>query len=1030
MSRFFIDRPVFAWVLALVVMLAGVLAIIGLPVEQYPRIAPPGVQVAAVYPGASAQTVADTVTQVIEQKMKGIDHLRYMASTSDSAGNATIKLTFEPEADPDIAQVQVQNKLQLALPLLPQPVQSQGVSVTKSSDNFLLVAGLVSTDGALSDAELSDYMVSRLQDEIARVPGVGDVQVFGAQHAMRIWLDPDRMISHRVTVSDISSAIQTQNAEVSAGRVGRPPAVAGQMLSITLLAQSRLQTPDQFGAILLKVNTDGSQVRLKDVARIEIGSESYDYVSRFNGKPAVGLAIKASTGANALKTADAVRARFADLSPFLPHGVEVIYPYDTTPFVRISIREVIQTLAEAIVLVVLVMLLFLQSWRATLIPAIAVPVVLLGTFGILSVCGFTINTLTMFAMVLAIGLLVDDAIVVVENVERLMREEGLPPKEATRKSMDQITGALIGIALVLSAVFVPMAFFSGSTGAIYRQFSLTLVSAMALSVLVALILTPPLCATLLKPAAPGHEHGGRGFGWFNRGFDRGRDAACRGVEGVLRRPRRFLGLYGLLVAALVPLFVMLPTAFLPDEDQGILMVAVSGPAGSSQQRTIDSLHAVERALLDEEKDSIESVFSVAGFSVAGSGDNSGFAFVELKPWEQRTRPDQSAEAIANRLMGRMAALKDAQVFAFTPPAVIELGNAGGFDFHLQDRGGLGHAALMAARDRLLAAAATDPGLVAVRPNGLEDTPQIQLDIDQEKAAALGLSLAEVNNTLTSAWGSAYVNDFIDQGRVKKVYLQADAPFRMKVGDLERWQVRNATGEMVSFATFSRPRWSYGSPQIERYNGMESREIMGAPAPGLSSGEAMAAIERIAATLPAGIGLTWTGLSYEERLAGSQAPALFSLSILVVFLCLAALYESWSIPFAVILAVPLGVLGAVGSVTLAGLANDVYFQVGLLTTIGLSAKNAILIVEFAKAMHEEDGMSRAEAALTAARQRLRPILMTSMAFLLGVAPLALANGAGSGAQNAIGFGVLGGMASATLFTLVFVPLFFVVVPRRR
>jgi len=1030
MSRFFIDRPIFAWVLALVVMLAGTLAIIGLPIEQYPRIAPPTVQITATYPGASAQTLADSVTQVIEQKMKGIDHLRYLSSTSDSAGTALIKLTFEPEADPDIAQVQVQNKLQLAMPLLPQEVQNQGVSVTKASDSFLLVAGLVSTDGRMSDAQLADYMVSRLQDEVARVPGVGEVQVFGAQHALRIWLNPDQMISHRVTVSDILAEIRTQNSEVSAGRVGRAPAVAGQALSITLLAQSRLQTPEQFGAILLKVNADGSQVRLKDVARIEIGSESYDNISRYNGKPAVGLAVKASTGANALNAADAVRARFTELAPFLPDGVKVVYPYDTTPFVRLSIEEVIKTLVEAIVLVVLVILLFLQNGRATLIPAIAVPVVLLGTFGILSACGFTINTLTMFAMVLAIGLLVDDAIVVVENVERVMREEGLSPREATRKSMDQITGALIGIALVLSAVFVPMAFFGGSTGAIYRQFSLTLVSAMTLSVLVALVLTPALCATLLKPPLPGAVHGSRSFGWFNRGFDRSRNVTCAGIGGVLRRPRRFLALYGLLVLALVPLFLALPTAFLPEEDQGILMVMVTGPAGASQARTIEALHRVETVLLEDEKETVDSVFSVAGFSVAGSGENTGIAFVELKDWSQRRRPDQSAAAVANRVMERLAEYKDAEVFAFTPPAVIELGNTGGFDLHLQDRAGLGHEALMAARDQMLTAAAKHPALMAVRPNGMEDSPQIQLKIDQEKASALGLSLSEINTTLSSAWGSTYVNDFLDQGRVKKVYLQADAPFRMQIEDLRRWQVRNENGEMVSFATFSTSDWTYGSPQIERYNGQPSREIMGAAAPGFSSGEAMAAIESIAATLPPGIGLSWSGLSYEERLAGAQAPSLYALSIMVVFLCLAALYESWAVPFSVILAVPLGVLGAVTAVTLAGLANDVYFQVGLLTTMGLSAKNAILIVEFAKAMHDKDGLSRIDAALAAARQRLRPIVMTSLAFLLGVSPLAFANGAGSGAQNAIGFGVLGGMASATVLILFFVPLFFVLVGRGR
>jgi multidrug efflux pump len=1028
MSRFFIDRPVFAWVLALVVMLAGVLAIIGLPVEQYPRIAPPGVQVAAVYPGASAQTVADTVTQVIEQKMKGIDHLRYMASTSDSAGNATIKLTFEPEADPDIAQVQVQNKLQLALPLLPQAVQSQGVSVTKSSDNFLLVAGLVSTDGTLSDAELADYMVSRLQDEIARVPGVGDVQVFGAQHAMRIWLDPDKMISHRVAVSDISSAIQTQNTEVSAGRIGRPPAVAGQMLSVTLLAQSRLQTPAQFGAILLKVNADGSQVRLKDVARIEIGSESYDYVSRFNGKPAVGLAIKASTGANALKTADGVRARFADLAPFLPHGVEVIYPYDTTPFVRISIREVIQTLVEAIGLVVLVMLLFLQNWRATLIPAIAVPVVLLGTFGILSVCGFTINTLTMFAMVLAIGLLVDDAIVVVENVERLMREEGLSPKEATRRSMDQITGALIGIALVLSAVFVPMAFFSGSTGAIYRQFSLTLVSAMGLSVLVALILTPALCATLLKPVERGHGWATTGFfGRFNQLFDLSRRIYGNGVRHVLARKIRYVLVYLVIVGGLGTMFAFLPSAFLPEEDQGTMFVMVQAPPGAPRARTAATLDTVRDYFLKQEGDSVEAVFTLAGFNFAGRGQNAGMAFVRMKDWSLRKEARQRVPAVSRRAMGALSRIKDAMVFVFAPPAVIELGNATGFDLQLQDLAGVGHAALMQARNQLLGMAAQNPALVGVRPNGLEDVPQYKVDIDREKASALGLSLSTVNTTLSAAWGSVYVNDFIEQGRVKKVYVQADAPFRMNPDDINRWEVRNTAGSMVPFSTFATAHWDFGSPQLERYNGVPSREIMGGPAPGRSSGEAMAIMEDLARKLPAGISYTWTGLSYEERMAGSQAPALYALSVVVVFLCLAALYESWAIPFSVLLVVPLGVFGAVAAVTLARLPDDIYFQVGLLTTIGLTAKNAILIVEFAKALHEE-GRSLLDAAIEASLQRLRPILMTSFAFILGVLPLAIANGAGSGAQNAIGIGVMGGMTSATLLAIFFVPLFFVLVLR--
>ncbi|SIS88278.1 efflux RND transporter permease subunit [Insolitispirillum peregrinum] len=1029
MARFFIDRPVFAWVIAIVIMLAGALSILSLPIEQYPRIAPPSVQISASYPGASAQTLENSVTQVIEQKMNGIDNLRYMSSTSDSAGNVSITLTFEPKANPDIAQVQVQNKLQLAMPLLPAVVQSQGVRVAKATKNFLMVVGLVSTDGKLTAQQLADYLVSRVQDDVSRLPGVGEVTVFGSQAAMRIWLNPDKMISYKLAVSDITAALTAQNSEVSAGQIGGTPSVPGQMINATISAQSRLETPEQFGNILLKVNSDGSQVRLKDIARIELGSESYDTSARYNGKPAAGLAVKLATGANALNTAESVRVRFAELKPFFPEGVDAVFPYDTTPFVKISIEEVVKTLIEAIVLVFFVMYLFLQNFRATLIPTIAVPVVLLGTFGVLAACGFSINTLTMFAMVLAIGLLVDDAIVVVENVERVMSEEGLSPKEATRKSMGQITGALIGIALVLSAVFVPMAFFSGSTGAIYRQFSLTLVSAMALSVLVALVLTPALCATILKPVEPGHAWEKKGFfGWFNRAFDASRDRYTRGVTGVLKRPVRFVGIYIALLVALGFLFVRLPSAFLPDEDQGIMFMQVSTPASASQERTLTALRSVEDYFLNVEKDNVSSIFTVAGFSFSGRGQNSGLGFVKLKDWDERQRPDQKAAFIARKAMGALSTVKDAMIFAFTPPAVTELGNASGFDLQLQDRGGLGHEKLMQARNMMLGMASQNPALIGVRPNGLEDTPQFKVNVDREKASALGVSLSDINTTMSTAWGSSYVNDFMDNGRVKKVYLQADAPYRMQADDLNRWEVRNSAGEMVRFSTFMTSKWTYGSPQLERYNGMPSREIMGAPAPGHSSGEAMAIMEGIAKQLPPGISLSWTGLSYEERMAGAQAPALYAISILVVFLCLAALYESWSIPFSVMLVVPLGVLGAVAAVSMRGLSNDVYFQVGMLTTIGLAAKNAILIVEFAKEIYEREKKSLVEAAIEAAGQRLRPILMTSLAFILGVLPLAIAHGAGSGAQNAIGVGVMGGMISATVLAIFFVPLFFVLVLR--
>ena len=1037
MSKYFIDRPVFAWVIAIVIMLAGGLSIIGLPIEQYPSIAPPSVRINATYPGASAQTVEGTVTQVIEQQMNGLDHLRYISSNSDSSGTAQITLTFNPEADPDIAQVQVQNKLQLAMPRLPQEVQQQGVQVTKGTNSFLMVMGFVSSDGTIGQNDIADFVASNIQDPISRVSGVGTITLFGAQHAMRIWLDPNKLISYGLTTTDVVNAIEAQNAEVSAGQIGGSPAAPGQQLNATIIAQSRLQTPEEFSRILVRVNTDGSQIRLSDVARIDVGAENYNTIARYNGKPAAGLGISLATGANALDTAEAVRARIEELKPFFPAGMEVAYPYDTTPFVKLSIEGVMHTLLEAIVLVFVIMYLFLQNFRATIIPTIAVPVVLLGTFGILSVAGFTINTLTMFAMVLAIGLLVDDAIVVVENVERVMEEEGLSPKEATRKSMGQITGALIGIALVLSAVFVPMAFFSGSTGAIYRQFSLTVVSAMVLSVIVALILTPALCATILKApkaaakGAPGHGQGHghqpkRGFfGWFNRTFDRGNVRYQRGVGHMIHKPGRYLVIYLLIVVGLGVLFMRLPSAFLPNEDQGILISQVSLPAGSSMERTLESVKVMEKHFLEDEKDYVNGIFTVTGFSFSGRGQNTALGFSNMKDWSVRGSEEGSVFAIAQRAMASLSRVRDAMIFAFTPPAIIELGNATGFDMQLVDRAGLGHEKLMQARGQLLGLAAQNPKLAAVRPNGLDDNPQLQIDIDREKASALGLSLADINATLQATWGSSYVNDFIENGRVKRVYIQADAKYRMLPSDLERWYMRNANGEMVPFSTFSTTHWDYGSPRLERFNGVSSINIQGQAAPGISSGEAMATMEELARQLPEGIGFEWQGLSYEERLSGSQAPALYAISILVVFLCLAALYESWSIPAAVILVVPLGILGAVLAAHLRGLPNDVYFQVGLLTTIGLSAKNAILIVEFAKDMHDE-GMGLLEATIEACRQRLRPILMTSFAFILGVLPLAISTGAGSGSQNAIGVGVMGGMISATVLAIFFVPVFFVTV----
>ncbi|MDU6409970.1 MAG: multidrug efflux RND transporter permease subunit AcrB [Yersiniaceae bacterium] len=1031
MAKFFIDRPIFAWVIAIIIMLAGGLSILKLPIAQYPTVAPPAIEISANYPGADAQTVQDTVTQVIEQNMNGIDNLMYMASSSDSSGSVTLTLTFASGTDADIAQVQVQNKLQLAMPLLPQEVQQQGIKVQKSSSSFLMVAGFVNNNGTMTQEDIADYVASNIQDPISRTSGVGDVQLFGSQYAMRIWMDPNKLTNFALTPVDVINAITVQNNQVAAGQLGGTPPVKGQQLNSSIIAQTRLTSTEEFGKILLKVNPDGSQVRLRDVATIELGGENYSVVARFNGQPAAGLGIKLATGANALDTSKAVKATLDKLKPFFPNGMQVVYPYDTTPFVQISINEVVKTLFEAIVLVFLVMYLFLQNFRATLIPTIAVPVVLLGTFAVIAAFGYSINTLTMFGMVLAIGLLVDDAIVVVENVERVMVEEGLPPKEATKKSMEQIQGALVGIALVLSAVFIPMAFFGGSTGVIYRQFSITIVSAMVLSVIVALILTPALCATLLKPVPKGHHDDKKGFfGWFNRMFESSTNHYTDSVGNILRSTGRYLLVYLVIVVGMALLFVRLPTSFLPEEDQGVFLTMVQLPAGATQERTQKVLDEVTNYYLEKEKANVNSVFAVNGFGFSGQGQNTGIAFVSLKDWSERSGEENKVPAIAGRAMGTFSAIKDAMVFPFNLPAIVELGTATGFDFQLIDQANLGHNKLTEARNQLLGMIAQHSDLlVGVRPNGLEDTPQFKLEIDQEKAEALGVSISDINTTLGSAWGGSYVNDFIDRGRVKKVYVQSQAQYRMLPSDLNNWYVRGSNGQMVPFSSFSTSHWEHGSPRLERYNGLPSMELLGQPAPGKSSGEAMAMMESLAAKLPTGIGYDWTGMSYQERLSGNQAPALYAISLIVVFLCLAALYESWSIPFSVMLVVPLGVIGALLAATFRGLSNDVYFQVGLLTTIGLSAKNAILIVEFAKDLMDKEGKGLIEATLEAVRMRLRPILMTSLAFILGVLPLVISTGAGSGAQNAVGTGVMGGMVTATILAIFFVPVFFVVVRRR-
>jgi HAE1 family hydrophobic/amphiphilic exporter-1 len=1039
LSRFFLNRPVFAWVIAIILMVAGALAIYNLPISQFPPIAPPSIAIESFYPGASAETVENSVTQIIEQKMTGFDKMLYLSATSDSSGASRVELTFTPGTDADLAWAQVQNKLQLAMASLPEMVQRQGVKVSKSTRNFLLVVGLISEDGSMDGNDLRDYAQSSLEKVLSRVPGVGEVTVFGSQYAMRIWLNPDKLTEYKLTIADVVTALRAYNVEVSAGQFGGAPAQPGQRLNASIIVQSMLKTPAEFAGIPLRTNPDGSVVRISDVGRAELGAESYDVDVSHNGRPSAALAIRQAAGANALDTANAIRGKLNEMSPFFPAGVKVVYPYDTTPFVRVAINEVVKTLFEAILLVFLVMYLFMGNMRATLIPTIAVPVVILGTFAVLGFFGFSINMLTMFAMVLAIGLLVDDAIVVVENVERIMSEEGLSPFEATRKSMEQITSALIGIGLVLSAVFGPMVFFGGSTGVIYRQFSVTIISAMLLSVVVALVLTPVLCASFLKPVPKGHEPAEAGvwfmrpfFRWFDRVFAGFRDRYVGLVGHSLAKKFRYVVIFLLIVVAMGVLFKRMPTAYLPDEDQGIMMVQAFLPANSTLEQTRTVMDGVKQHFLTEEKDTVESCMTISGQNFSGRGQNAGMAFVKLKDWELRHSPEKKVGAVALRASMAFSQIRNALVFAFPPPAVIELGMAKGFDFQLLDRGGLGHAGLMAARNQLLGlaktnAAGANPVLTKVRPNGLEDVPEYRVDVDWEKAGALGVPITAIHDTIRSAFGSAYVNDFIQGGRVKRVYAQADSPYRMLPKDVEKLYVRNTAGKMVPFTSLATGHWTTGSPKLERYNGFPSLNIQGEPAPGRSSGEAMQAMEGFVKKLPQGIGYDWTGLSYQERMAGSQTGLLYSFSILVVFLCLAALYESWPIPISILLALPLGVIGGVIGSTMRGMPNDVYFQIGLLTTLGLTTKNAILIVQFAKARVDE-GMGLIEATIEGAKLRLRPIIMTSLAFGFGVMPLAFASGAGAGAQKAIGTAVLGGVVTSTFLVTIFAPLFYVVIQK--
>ncbi len=1032
LSKFFLKRPVFAWVIAIIMMTAGGLAIYNMPIAQYPPIAPPAIAIDSFFPGASGETVENTVTQIIEQKMTGLDDMLYISGTSSSSGASRVELTFAPGTDPNVAWSKVQNKLQLAMASLPDVVQRSGVKVSKSTRNYLMIIGLISEDGSMDGNDLRDYAQSNLEKILSRIPGVGEVENFGSQYAMRIWVNPDKLTSYSLTMEDVVLALRAYNVEVSAGQLGGSPALKGQRLNAAIIVQHMLQTPEEFAAIPIRSNPDGSVVRIKDIGRTELGTERSDILANYNGKSAAAMAIRQAAGANALDTADAVKQKIKEMSRYFPPGMKVIYPYDTTPFTKVAIEEVVKTLLEAVLLVFVVMYLFMGTFRATLIPTIAVPVVLLGTFGILGLFGYSINMLTMFAMVLSIGLLVDDAIVVVENVERIMSEEGLSPKEATAKSMDEITSALIGIGLVLSAVFGPMAFFPGSTGVIYRQFSVTVISSMLLSVVVALVLTPVLCATMLKPVPKGHQPSD-GAVWFLRPFFRlfdrffsfSRTLYVRLVGRILAKKLRYLCLFVLIVGSMGYLFQRMPTAYIPDEDQGILMVMGMLPSGSTLEQSAAVMNKVRDHFLEHEKEAVDSFMSVAGISFGGQGQNMALGFVKLKDWDLRQRPDLKVDAIAGRAMGYFSQIKEAMIFAFPPPPVIELGMGTGFDLQLLDRGGLGHAKLMAARNQLLGMAAQDPRLVRVRPNGMSDVAEYHIDVDWDKAGALGIPISSIHNTIAAAFGSAYVNDFIQAGRVKKVYAQVDAPYRMLPKDLEKLYLRNNIGKMVPLSSFSSDRWAIGSPKLERFNGFPSVNIWGEPAPGYSSGEAMAAMEEIIARLPQGIGFDWTGLSYQERQGGSQAPLLYAFSIFVVFLCLAALYESWPIPIAILLTLPLGVIGGVIASSQRGMPNDVYFQIGLLITLGLTTKNAILIVQFARA-RVDAGVGLVEATLEAAKLRLRPIIMTSLAFGFGVLPLAIATGAGSGAQRAIGTGVLGGVVTSTFLVTLFAPLFYVMI----
>ncbi|MCK9262388.1 MAG: efflux RND transporter permease subunit [Deltaproteobacteria bacterium] len=1034
LSKFFLDRPVFAWVIAIIIMAAGLLSIYGLPISQYPEMAPPSITIYTSYPGSSAETVENSVTQVIEQRMTGLDRLLYMSASSDSSGSSRIELTFAPGTNPDVAWSQVQNKVQSSLSSLPDVVRDQGVNVVKSTHNYLMIMALISETGSMDGTDLRDFAKSNLERVLARVPGVGEVEIFGGGYAMRVWLNPDKLTDYRLTVEDVIAAIKAYNVEVSAGQFGGVPSVEGQRLNASIVVQNMLSTPDEFAAIPIRTNPDGSIVRIGDVGRTELGTEIYDIEGAYNGKPAAGIAIRQASGTNALDTADAVKAKMEEMSRFFPEGLKVVYPHDTTLFIQVAIMEVVRTLFEAIALVFLVMWLFMGNLRATLIPTIAVPVVILGTFAVLGFFGFSINMLTMFAMVLAIGLLVDDAIVVVENVERIMTEEGLPPKEATAKSMEQITSALIGIGLVLSAVFGPMAFFPGSTGVIYRQFSITIISAMLLSVVVALILTPVLCASLLKQVKAGHEPADNAifflrpfFRWFDRMFFGFRDQYMRLVGHSLSRKKRYLAVFLVIVGVMGLLFLRMPTSYLPDEDQGGLLAQVIMPTGATLEQTGMVTREIERYFKEHEQEAVESTMTITGVGFSGRAQNQGMVFIKLKDWDERDRDDLSVKAIAQRATGSLSGIRNAMVFVFQPPAVPELGMAEGFDFQLLDRGGLGHQKLMEAQNQLLAIAAQDPRTTSVRPNSMADVPEYRIDIDWDKAGALGVPISSIHRSLSASFGGSFVNDFVHNGRVKRVYVQADAPYRMLPGDLDKLYVRNASGGMVPFSSFASGRWISGPPKLARFNGFPSINIWGQPTPGTSSGEAMQAMEEAVEKLPQGIGYDWTGLSYQERMSSSQAPLLYAFSVFVIFLCLAALYESWTIPISVLLVLPLGVIGGIMASTMRGLANDVYFQIGLLTTLGLTTKNAILIVQFAKGGLKR-GMGLLEATLEGAKLRFRPILMTSLAFGFGVLPLAVTTGAGAGAMNAIGTSVLGGMVSATVLVVIFSPLFYVLVER--